>query len=224
MAMNRKHSVSDLVFPTASRVRRYQARLLWIFLLSVFACDSTDSDVQIVPLQIGNSWTYVNTQLDIDGNIRHDTITYNIITKEHVISDGRETTVFVETSSYNAGLQRLWTNGAKGYYRVGMRALDDSIIHPKSLFYKYPVSVGEVWVYQVYDLISANPTQPLDSIYWTCTSVDTIVSTPLGMMKAISYRTTKDTSTTTRVVVPGIGLVFFQSSLMESKLIACDLN
>ena len=103
-------------------------------------CRAVAGDV-IQPLAKGNYWQKVKHAVPESTVI--DTIRSSI---EGVLP------VNVNDNTYNAykrkrngGFERLFWNGPKGLYTLGMIASNDTMrIEPK-LKYKYPVSVGEEW-------------------------------------------------------------------------------
>ena len=189
--------------------------LIGAILLS--ACDSVEEDPDVlVPLTVGNSWTYETEWVGIV-----DSFTVTIQSVHDFQKDGRTVRAYAEVDQLNGepgSSQRAWlyANGPEGYYLNGGIAASDTLLL-SSLYLKYPARVGERW-----DAVSIEyrdwSTPPEFGVYDTLgislIAKDEPFETPAGTFKCHVYRYTIRPSEDVvehwnvyKYYVPGIGLV-----------------
>lgn len=166
--------------------------LLLVSLLLIISCSKdkstnpSNSEV-VVPLTIGNEWIYV--ELDDDLNIEEwskqsviENRTINLNNQDidvAVLADYSKDSIYDAWELHNG--RNLYKNNSDGLYYYGFidegeNGTKDSIYFlEETLKVKYPVNVGDSWVWQ-------------SGLEWTCIAVDEEISLPAGDFSCIVIR------------------------------------
>lgn len=150
----------------------------------------------ILPLKVGNWWTYRDYDLKPDGSI-NELIPYTefnyLIKSSHSITVDNENYVvfgrawkYTDNENYSTS-EWLFRNFNNGLYAMGGKMPTDSIF-TKLLKYKYPVQKGEAWKSQnlVYDLYDKKYLI-LDTVTYTCIDKNVLFETPIGNFSCTVY-------------------------------------
>ncbi len=142
--------------------------------------ESVNTDV-IIPLAVGNEWTYLYTS-----STYTDTLRIGITGSMTLDTGDRESRIAYlwswfdfETGQYS-DFSWLRYNTEEGFHSAGGISPSDTLLLDY-LQLKYPVSKGESWIYPdlEYDYIE-DEWIVNDTLEAFCTAVDTLVSTPAG--------------------------------------------
>jgi hypothetical protein len=146
-------------------------------------CQDSNPDCEIIPLEVGNSWTYEIISYDTTGN-----------------ETGRDTSINIvdEMRTFNSELwyhidHRWYTNRNDGIFH-----LEFFNVSPQEMYLKYPASLGDQFF--------------CDTLYCPfykeVTSIDTIIINNLGGFYCYGYKTVYDYGTLYfDYVAPGIGVI-----------------
>jgi hypothetical protein len=126
---------------------------------------TTQQQKQLLPLRVGNQWSYILTTYDTSGNVQSADTNIVQIVRDTMIQNERWYLVGNSSSA-----PEIITNRANGlwYLRVGMRWWQ------AVLYAKYPASVNDSW---------SGP----DSAVVTVTSTNTAVTVPRGTYVCLRY-------------------------------------
>lgn len=113
--------------------------------------DDNNNFNSIMPLKVGNSWTFIDSAFtDIGNFVRADTTKLKIIDKTNISYQGK----IIEAYYWNwidmsngqpFEISSLCANDNDGFHFYGGRYLDSNIVLGKFLFLKFPTAVGEIW-------------------------------------------------------------------------------
>jgi len=167
----------------------FSRTLICLSILVVIGCEKKDSIVnppeeltEIVPLKIGNQWTFVRTEFDTLGSItRIDTIQYKII-EDTLINNQK----WFRQSYWTV----LYRNDEEGFWEYNNE--------PK-LAYKYPAQEGSIF-YNNYGWKV------------TVISTDTLINTPLGILHCYQYQLDFYGFKTNNFLSPGFGFVYMEGA------------
>jgi len=141
--------------------------------LLIFACSSENNPVipiasgsdGLIPLKVGNSWTYQSTVYDLDSNITFQGTYLQEVLASIVID---KLTWYYIDKEPKAGQYPRYTNKEDGYYELY------SANKIGELMFKYPCSKGESYFFSDH--------------YINVLSIDTNITTTLGNFSCILYR------------------------------------
>lgn len=188
----------------------------------------------LVPLTVGNNWSYqvtgfVNGEL-IEGFT--DTVVVRIVDKLTVNTNGSSYEVGIEDlfrPRTNSATDFKWLdwNGNDGFYRVGGVSSTDTLIQ-KFLNLKFPVNKGENWRVPllVYNF-GTNKFSLDDTLTYTCISIDSTFETLAGTFQSYVYNYSISKIEDDVVInddiyeyySPGIGLVGRETKDLEFGII-----
>ncbi len=175
-------------------------KLMFFFsFLIVASCDETTDDAVpggvIMPLKVGNYWTYVDSSFDDAGVfIEADTSTLGITAKKTIEFGGLSYEVYLWTwISYGTDHSWLAWNGDGGLYIFGGTSPKGDYVLAKSLSIKYPADVNDQW--EEYNVSYSS----MDSTFWisdtsitTCSSQDAVLVSPMGNLTCYAYTYSED--------------------------------
>jgi hypothetical protein len=142
----------------------------------------------LVPLAVGNRWTFRVTTYQLDGDTAWtDTIAY-LIKSDTIINTDRWFIYAYDGVSSGVLYVR---NDASGYRETNWSNYSYS--------YPYPANVGD------------------SSTWYRVASIDTVLSTPLGLLKCYRYQLNWYGMLTNTYFAPHIGLVRSESAGFDSK-------
>lgn len=214
--------------------------LIGIVTLMVTSCNkdnptsSPPAKTVLVPLTVGNNWSYqvtgfVNGEL-IEGFT--DTVVVRIVDKLTVNTNGSSYEVGIEDlfrPRTNSATDFKWLdwNGNDGFYRVGGVSSTDTLIQ-KFLNLKFPVNKGENWRVPllVYNF-GTNKFSLDDTLTYTCISIDSTFETLAGTFQSYVYNYSISKIEDDVVInddiyeyySPGIGLVGRETKDLEFGII-----
>jgi len=173
---------------------KYYALLLIPVVLFLGSCNDdplgAQSEGQIVPLTVGNYWSYSYRSTDSLGTVKDTMQWFEVVDSDTVINGQRYYSVS-DVITWFFGVKMFYTNKANGLYRF-MRESG-----PVSLYIKYPVKRNEV-IYREYDTL-------------TVLNTEQKVITPAGTFYCVVYRRTTFESSVwfyeTMYYCPGIGKI-----------------
>ena len=137
----------------------------------------TPNDAVIKPLSIGNTWNYINTELDTAGTVVFSTEDFTKIVASQEI-DGE--TWYIEQQGENPALKQTLVNRGDGLYTDHGHAY----FHPDSPYriVAYPVVKGEEFIVNRYEI--AGKTREL---YRRVLDVNIKTTVPAGTFRCIKY-------------------------------------
>ncbi|NNG26989.1 MAG: hypothetical protein HKM87_05650 [Ignavibacteriaceae bacterium] len=147
--------------------------IILLHILLIFSCSSEENPIitiatgsdGLIPLKVGNSWTYQSTIYDLDSNITFQG-TYLQEVFASVVSENL-TWYYIDREP-EANQYPRYTNKEDGYYEKEYET--DKV----ELKFKYPCSEGDSYLYGDH--------------YINVLSTDTIITTTRGDFKCILYR------------------------------------
>lgn len=170
---------------------------LIFFLPLLFSCSNSTSpesldENEVIPLTMGNSWSYNYTYLDDNGNQTNSGKMESTIDKDTTVSD----ITYYRYSNHHL----VWYTNKDDGYRA-FNSIPDK--ETEILMYKYPVSKGDIYGTSEYSV--------------EVISVNEKITVPFGTFNVIHYSTTKlnsnsimnnyEVKSLETFVAPGIGLV-----------------
>ncbi len=174
-------------------------KVILFFLISIVtSCDEqTDSTVSgaIMPLKVGNYWTFVDSSFDDAGLfIEADTSTLSITGKKTIEYGGTSYEVFLWTwVTYGSDHSWLAANSAGGLYIFGGTSAKGDYILTKSLSIKYPAETGDEWAeYNVMYSSMDSSFRIEDTTVTKCSSVDAALASPIGNLSCYTYEYSED--------------------------------
>lgn len=177
-------------------------QLLLIVVILLFSGCKSDNPVDpneesinvIMPLQVGNQWTYIDSTFDEnDALVYVDSLKLGIIGKTNIKHEGENIDLFHWSWISNEGGipygdQRLARNENDGLSFFGKRILDENYVHGKSLEIKYPAAVGDTWEVESFLYSSEDSSFSTgNSMFVTCKSINEKFLTSLGEMECYVY-------------------------------------
>jgi hypothetical protein len=174
-------------------------KFILFFLISIVtSCDDqTDSTVSgvIMPLKVGNYWTFVDSSFDDAGLfIEADTSTLSITGKKTIEYGGASYEVYLWTwITYGSDHSWLAANGDGGLYIFGGTSVKGEYILTKSLSIKYPADSGDEW--EEYNVMYSSMDSSFrisDTTVTTCSSLDAVLASPLGNLSCYTYEYSED--------------------------------
>lgn len=163
-------------------------KLLFFFsFLIVASCDDQTDDAAsgsvIMPLKVGNYWTFVDSSFDdVGAFIEADTSTLSITGKKTIEYGGASYEVFLWTwITYGSDHSWLMGNGDGGLYLFGGTSPKGDYILTKSLSIKYPAETGDEW--EEYNVMYSSLDSSFsisDTSLTSCTSTDAVLPSPLA--------------------------------------------
>lgn len=174
-------------------------KVILFFLISIVtSCDEqTDSTVSgvIMPLKVGNYWTFVDSSFDDAGLfIEADTSTLSITGKKTIEYGGTSYEVFLWTwVTYGSDHSWLAANSAGGLYIFGGTSAKGDFILTKSLSIKYPAEIGDEWAEYNVSYSSMDSSFFIsDTTVTTCSSLDAAFASPIGNLSCYTYEYSED--------------------------------
>lgn len=172
--------------------------LFFSFLFIVSCDDQTDDGVSggvIMPLKVGNYWTFVDSSFDDAGLfIEADTSTLSITGKKTIEYGGTSYEVFLWTwVTYGSDHSWLAANSAGGLYIFGGTSAKGDYILTKSLSIKYPAETGDEWAeYNVRYSSMDSSFRIEDTTVTKCSSLDAALASPIGNLSCYTYEYSED--------------------------------
>lgn len=171
--------------------------LLFLIVIITSCDDKTDSQVSgvIMPLKVGNYWTFVDSSFDDAGLfIEADTSTLSITGKKTIEYAGTLYEVYLWTwITYGADHSWLAWNGDDGLYLFGGTTTNQDYILTKTLSVKYPAEISDQWEkYNVTYSSMDSSFRISDTTVITCSSLDAILASPLGNLSCYTYEYSED--------------------------------
>ena len=172
-----------------------------LFLILTVGCKKDDGPVSqvdssadvIVPLAVGNQWTYIDSIYTVSGTFEKvDTIKLGITGKRTVIYEGKSTDVFYwNWYTDNKPDTTVWLcrNEAGGCFGYGMQYSESNYIISKTPWLKFPASVGDSWKSLGYSYNDSTRTYTADTSIYTCTSINEKLKTAKGEMESYVFNT-----------------------------------
>lgn len=176
--------------------------ILFFLIASITSCDEkTDSNVSgvIMPLKVGNYWTFVDSMFDDVGNfVSSDTSTLSITGKKSIEYQNVSYEVFFWTwTTFGADHSWLTWNGLEGLYLFGGTSAKQDYILTKTLSIKYPANVNDQWEkYNVTYSSMDSSFRIYDTTTITCSSHNALLASPLGDLACYTYEYSEDFSAT----------------------------
>jgi len=122
---------------------------------------------EIIPLDMGNSWSYVRTNYDSTGIVEYTEDITSTIDKDTLIDE-------LTWYGYSDTPEGIWfVNKPDGYWGFARRNNGSSIIDTMLLVYKYPAIVGDVFDFP--------------SFRREVVSINELITVPAGSYKTIHY-------------------------------------
>lgn len=160
---------------------KYKRNILVLLLsISLFSCEKEElKKNQIMPITEGNSWTYQN--------INHS---YNK-TDTSTIEIGKEITINGHNGNLIGTSILIRSDEQGNTIQVGAFSEHDTIFS-ESVLYKCNVYKGESYDYHM--IISSSNSLYFEerTVVKTCTTIDTLISTPAGEFKCIVFEHSPD--------------------------------
>jgi hypothetical protein len=172
---------------------------LFFSFLIVASCDDQTDDAAsgnvIMPLKVGNYWTFVDSSFDDTGVfIEADTSTLSITGKKTIAYQGQSYEVYLWTwTSYGADHSWLVWNGEDGLYLFGGTSPKGDYVLTKSLSIKYPAETGDEW--EEYNVMYSSLDSSFsisDTTVTACSSLDAALASPLGNLSCYTYEYSED--------------------------------
>lgn len=175
--------------------------LILFFFLIVWGCTKDDNPINdnglsvssIMPLKVGNSWTFLDSLFNENGTFnRVDTSQLKITGKTIISYQDKDIEVYYWDwidlkNGQPSEIILLCGNDSNGFNIYGGKYLDSIIVLGKFLFLKYPAEVGEEWdyisiYYQSDRLFTIGDTSKI-----TCISVNEKLKTAKGTISCYTY-------------------------------------
>lgn len=168
-------------------------KLLYLLLASfiMFSCEkerNNDLNNLIQPLEVGYSWTFIDSIFTEEGILTNvDTSTLSIVGKETVNYEGKQTELFYWKWDF---FDRIWLMGNEGgnNYIYGIREDGISYLIAQSMAHPYPVNIGDTWISYTYSLqVEGDTTFGVisDTTEYKCLYKDYMLHTKVGDLKCI---------------------------------------
>ncbi len=146
--------------------------------LLLIACDTVEElpapDKDLIPLAVGNSWTYARAD-DLGPT---DTFSVEITGERAIEIDGRSYHVYEEALRLGGMLppyRRLVGNERGGFYRYG-GVSDEGDTFLRSLNFKYPARKGERYTAWRFGYNPEHGVYANDQVEWMVVATDTLVA------------------------------------------------
>lgn len=169
-------------------------KLIYVLIATVFiySCkkDNNDNDLKkvIQPLEVGYSWTFVDSSFINDGEfVNVDTSTLSIVGKEFATFEGQEIELFYWKWDLSDAIWLMNDEGGS-FYLYGARLNDVSYLVAKSLRQPYPVLVGDTWNDYHFTLLWDSDSvriSAIDTIEIECQSIDYPLQTSIGELECV---------------------------------------
>lgn len=171
-----------------------------LFIISLVGCSKNDNPVSsdnthvnsgdILPLAVGNEWIYIDEYFSANGSPENtDTVKLGITGKTNITYQGKSVEVFYWNWYYGDQpdeLKMLCRNEEDGCYSYGLQRGDNKLLLQKSLWLKYPVTVGDSWKMFSY-AITDSSMSIADTVTYSCRSVNEKFNTLKGEMECYGY-------------------------------------
>ena len=180
-----------------STMKKLQFLSIILFLLFFFVCNSDNptnpsGNNLIMPLSVGNHWTYIDSTF-YDNIPKSDTSKTGII-GEMTIQHNNETHNVYFFNNYNKETGEpdisnwLIKNEKNGIWEYGIMTSKDTLIVP-NLAIKYPVSIGDTWKRYVYSIgyYIEEDNQVIDTLDVKCISANEELKTFSGIYNCYVY-------------------------------------
>jgi len=177
-------------------------QLLFLLVLLLFSgcrdenpVDPNEESIDVImPLKVGNLWTYVDSTFDKNGALVFvDSIKLGVTGKTNINYEGENIELFywswiIGKTGTPYGYHRLARNEIDGLSFFGERILDENFVQGKSLEIKYPVAVGDTWEVEFFLSSSEDSSFSTgNSVFVTCKSINEKFLTNLGEMECYVY-------------------------------------
>lgn len=149
--------------------------LVLVFLLGCKNSTSPDIPEVMMPLTLGNSWTYDDTSYTYPGFIQYSG-TFTVTLTGSTIMKGKKYELFDDI------LTGPTRNDGEGTWRL---SIDSS--HSEYLLYKYPGFVGDTFNFDTVTFTSANLQELTIYGYTKIITTDTLITVPSGTFKCYGY-------------------------------------
>ena len=157
--------------------------------------DDTAKNTVLIPLSLGNSWSYISYSYMADSIISGltDSTRTTIIGQTSVNHNSQQYDVSIAAFFYPSNNTQpvdskwLYWNGNDGLYIFGGIASEDTLID-KLLYLKYPVARGDTWKapHLTYDILIKRFFVD-DSLSYCCVSTNEQLDTPVGTFECYVY-------------------------------------
>jgi hypothetical protein len=151
---------------------------------------------QIMPLATGNSWTFVDSLFNIDGSQESHTFVWTISGRERILAGSESIDVYILNLEVTGpGIYVRTEPEGLCQYTSGENSLPGH--HDlRTLWVKYPIAEGDSFVSNHGDYVDR----------FTCLSVDTLLTSPVGRFRCFMVRDNPAGSWYTDIFYrPGVG-------------------
>lgn len=149
-----------------------------------------DYDAGLVPLAVGNRWTYIDSSFS-NGQVSTFNTVLGISGTSNIQYQSQPYTVYhwnwLNPVTLEPGkIAWLMANGPEGVYDFGGRTAQGDTVMAKNLYVKFPARLGETW--KRVEILNAGSYIILgDTLVVTVVSTNEVLDTPAGKIRCYVY-------------------------------------